>query len=475
MKQIIKYLLTISFLLFMANTCSNPTEAIEYSWDYLLTDDELLTEEDPNAPSENTSWSNWIHNNNIPIRSYNSEEFSDLQALKPYLSNKKIVQLGESGHGVRQFNNMKVRLIKYLHEELGFNIIAFESSIFECFYANQKISTFSPSYIMSRSIFGVWHTKEVRQLFDYIKETWETNDPLTLAGFDIQISSGAGVAQRPSFLRSVIYKIDSDYANQIFTLDSEYIENSNNNEYIENNIDSLLSKYNNLTNFFNEHMDTLLELYQDSTEIPMIAKQTAFSIPLYIEQQYQYYINNDYTQSTTIRDKGMADNLIYLADNVYPEEKIIVWAHNFHIRHNNQIIPEYFELKTMGYWLSQYFESEIYTVGLYMYRGEAAMNNGETYSIQPASSGSLESIFYRTRRKYCFLDLSLQQLNNCSLWIFEQITAKSWGTNDLRMILTEQYDGILFIDTVSPPQYINVSKNGTWNNYPTNNLYQIPQ
>ncbi|MCY8918822.1 erythromycin esterase family protein [Bacillus atrophaeus] len=43
---------------------------------------------------------------------------------------------------------------------------------------------------MKDSIFDVWHTEDVLELFQYIKEQKEKGDPLILTGFDIQDMPG---------------------------------------------------------------------------------------------------------------------------------------------------------------------------------------------------------------------------------------------------------------------------------------------
>ena len=142
MRNLLRKLLwiTIPYLLF--SSCSGdktpfePVELNPYPMDRLLTNDELWTKKDPNAHYVKPEWVRWIIQNHNPIRSLFCDDFSDLQFLKPLLENKRIVQLGESSHGVAQFNQAKVRLIKFLHQECGFDIIAFESPIFGCFYAN---------------------------------------------------------------------------------------------------------------------------------------------------------------------------------------------------------------------------------------------------------------------------------------------------------------------------------------------------
>jgi len=88
-------------------------------------------------------WKNWLSDNAVSLNSINPEQtgsdariapekFADLEALKPLLQDKRIVYLGESSHGAAQYNSAKTRLIQYLHQELGFNVIAFETNLGQC-------------------------------------------------------------------------------------------------------------------------------------------------------------------------------------------------------------------------------------------------------------------------------------------------------------------------------------------------------
>jgi hypothetical protein len=95
---------------------------------------------------------------------------------------------------------------------MGFDVNAFESSIFECFAANANATCGVD--ILQRSIFTVCATEEVLSLFDDIQATRRTDRPLLLAGFDTQISSARGVGDRPAFLRRVVAAIDRDYADE---------------------------------------------------------------------------------------------------------------------------------------------------------------------------------------------------------------------------------------------------------------------
>ena len=68
-----------------------------------------------------------------PIRSTDARDndYRDLQFLKELWKDKKLVLLGEQSHGEGTVFEAKVRLIKFLHEEMGFEIVAFESGLYD--------------------------------------------------------------------------------------------------------------------------------------------------------------------------------------------------------------------------------------------------------------------------------------------------------------------------------------------------------
>lgn len=432
------------------------TETVD--WAPLLNDEYLVTEADPNAPTVDAEWAEWIKDNYQIIRSIKQEDFRDLQFLKDLIGDRRLVQLGESGHGVKEFNQAKVRLIKFLHQEMGFEVISFESSVFECNYINDFSNTYSGRNLMTNSIFRVWNTLEVLELFEYIHEQSSTEYPLHLAGFDTQISSYYASAARPNFFRTIIAAMDTSYAEEVYQFDSDFLsihsDWDNRQAYVKAHKDSLISFYDGVTNFLDDNISTLLAHFNDNPHWPHIARQSAWSMKSYCEQ-IAAMADDDMLAAVRWRDRGMADNIDFLLDILYPDKKIMVWAHNYHIRHNNdQVRLTSSSNVTMGYWVADRHRDELYTIGLYMYRGQARWNSGQIYDITRASTGSLESIMYQTRKKYVFVDMLHQAETPGNSWMFQFITALSWGTYANEMVLRNQYDGILFIDTVTPPDYI---------------------
>jgi erythromycin esterase-like protein len=102
----------------------------------------------------------------------------------------------------------------------------------------------------------------------------------------------------------------------------------------------------------------------------------------------------DYFQRMAIRDRQMARNLDWLATHLYPREKIIVWAHNYHISKYNGHYPEPFlnEAVTMGGCLTadSVMARATYILGFTSFEGTAGRVYQKPYSIDKPGRNSLE-------------------------------------------------------------------------------------
>jgi erythromycin esterase len=156
--------------------------------------------------------------------------------------------------------------------------------------------------------------------------------------------------------------------------------------------------------------------------------------------------------SVGIRDWGMANNMAFLANDLYAGRKIMVWAHNFHIRHDNASTTSRFP--TMGQYLREAFRNELYTIGLSMDRGTAAQNNRTIYPINPGPENSMEWVMANSGSPTLFMDFLHQSRSDGNSWMFQSTAQRDWGTGSFLMIPRDQYDGVLFIDTVKSPAYI---------------------
>jgi erythromycin esterase len=463
-----KYVICILIIAWLLLGCQNaadvpsPTETIAPAFPADLLDDAALAiEPDPNAPLENQAWAAWIQANHHPIRSLTSEHYDDLQFLKPLLAGRIVVQLGEPAHGVAEINTLRARLVKFLHEEMAYDVIAFESGLFECYTINTQAKILTPTQMLTGSVFGIWHTTEMRALFDYIQATQATTRPLTLSGIDIQPSNRqTAAAFRPQFLRDTVAKINPAYADQVYDWDTMFLtalqDKSRDIAYWQINGAQFRAKYQALLTFLELHTEALHQAFPRAPQTPTVARQVVWSILQFID--YLQALNDPVT-ALAIRDIAMADNLGFMLNTLYPGKKVIVWAHNAHIRYHNQDVRgDAFWLgrKTMGRWMEERYFAAIYTIGFYLYRGQIASNNRQLLEVHPVKPGSLESILYRAGRKYVFVDLLHQTQEEGNEWMFKAIQANELTLEyePIRMVPRDQYDGIIFIDTVHPPEYL---------------------
>jgi len=414
------------------------------------------------AQSSGAEWIAWARDHSYPIAAtapVTDDDYADLQFFKQVIGDRRLVQLGESGHGVGQFDSAKVRLVKFFHEQMGFDVIAFESSIYECFAANAEAARANTAgaTVMIDSIFAVWWSQQTLPLFDYLVRTQSTGRPLTLAGFDSQYSSPRGVTQRPDFLKRVVAAVDETYAEQVFSFDSAFVGGlrTNATAYARLHEKDLLDGYSRLEQFLHDRREPLAKAF-GSDPSPLIAERTAHSMVEYV-RQIVASADRPSDQSDSgggaIRDAAMADNLAFLLRELYPDKKILVWAHNFHIRHANTATASNAQ-RTMGSFTVQQFRDELYTIGLYMNRGLAAFNDRTIYTISAAPAESLEWVLFNVGPPAVFVDFLHQTSEPGNDWIFKPVFTREWGLYPVFMAPREQYDGVLFIDMVTAPAYL---------------------
>jgi len=427
-------------------------------WTDLMSDSLLTIEIIPAIPSVDTNYTIWLNNkyNRIDIRSLTSKNFSDLQCFKQYIENRTLVQLGESSHSTKEYSQIKIRLIKFLHEQMGFDVIAFESGFFECFYTNENILNFTETEAIKNSIFSIWGTPMI-ELFTYIKETQSTSHPLILAGFDCQYTSANySISKRPMLLYDLISKIDNQYANKVRTFDSLTIIKFKYPwpiSYLTQYKDSIKTTYSQIISFFDQHYDSLILYYPNNVIYPQILKQSVTSTIAFLDQLLFYFNGND-PKLNEVRDSAMAANVFFLKEKLYPQKKMIIWAHNYHVANSTYQHAVDPDIKTMGIFLKDKYSTELYTIGLFMLRGKTKDDNWSIIDIPlPVSSNSLEAILYQIRKKYIFVDLLHQNYFAGNKWMYNPISAKYSGYLNESMVIKNVFDGIIFIDSSSVPVY----------------------
>lgn len=129
----------------------------------------------------------------IPIRSIDAddEDYRDLMPIADAIGGARVVGLGEARHGDGHAYKAKVRLTKFLHAVMGFDVLAWESGLFACRDMDAALREGDPSVPPDRGIYSMWRlAEEVQPLFDLGRLPSEGGRRLEMAGFDCRLSDG---------------------------------------------------------------------------------------------------------------------------------------------------------------------------------------------------------------------------------------------------------------------------------------------
>ena len=261
--------------------------------------------------------------------------------LKDELKDVQVVMLGENTHYDGNAIKTKAKIIKFLHQEMGFNTIAFESGVYDVWKAQQEIHKGEDvTYAFENSLYDFWIGKEEFQSFiDYYKLN---KNQLKLYGFDTRITGEYGRKLLLPALYTYCQKNNisftlknSDLALLLETFSSSFLFDETIIPYYEFKealtklLNKIVEKPRTEEQFYwGKVVENILALGKDnyilkSIETEMIAS-IAHIMPVR-ENQFFFYAN----AADNIRDKQMADNLLsYLKNN--PNEKIICWGASGH-------------------------------------------------------------------------------------------------------------------------------------------------
>jgi erythromycin esterase len=370
--------------------------------------------------------------------------FSNLSSFKKELENVRVVALGEGNHTMGTTFKTKVAMIKYLHDSLGFDVIAFESGLYDCKITNDSLEAEKSSQkLFFDGLFGVWNCEEVKDLYDYLVQIKQRNErPLSLLGFDNQLIRNSKKYLKADFkllfdsLRH--YSPDSIGTFRFYSILNEVIRTSN------------------FMQRFSEDDTTYFSGKLRNINL-LIDKHNLDGIPYYnFWKQLCTNIISDYTRMYykpfgAVRDSMMYENLKwYMEQNL--EKKIILWASFGHLsfepKNNNS------NDKSMGNYLKNYLKDKYYVIAFTAYKGKFGNSDKGLLSFRIKKS-TKKSIEYHIHQKYDgnYALFSLRNSQNKNYIEQNKITKVKLNRNEHTMIPFVFADAIFYIKEMHAPTY----------------------
>ncbi|HEY1494159.1 MAG TPA: erythromycin esterase family protein [Candidatus Solibacter sp.] len=356
--------------------------------------------------------------------------FEDLEALGKAIGDARIVALGEATHGTQEFRRLNQRLIEYLVRRKGFAVVAFEMNWPDTAENDRYIKT--PGAPRPRAGFP--------DLMEWMREENRAGPKVTWAGFDMQ---GVGAAADLALEYLKRYAPDSAPAADAAYAAARKIDDDHTNFFLPGASEAAGKAEAALAQFDAHRPEWIAKssaaAWRDARHA---AATVAAAAAMRVESNGFLY-----------RDRMMAKNVEWLADEAFPAEKIVLWAHNGHVWADKAV---------MGDWLRKRFGSAYYVVGTAYRRGEVSgfgvegnQNKGfGAWPVVPAPEGSGDAILSAAGMPLFFLDLrSVPRDGPLGVWLAEEhrfniaggvvpIGKESMSEGSLRA----RFDGLVFVE-----------------------------
>lgn len=393
----------------------------------------------------------WLKYNAVEVSQISPfhTDFSDLQPLKTAISDSRIVMLGEQSHGDGSTFLAKVRLIKFLHQEMGFDVVAFESGLYDCHKVWLDILYGDNALYASRTgVYEIWsRCREVEPLFEYINSVSHGPNFLEIAGFDFQFTANSRLYLVEDLEKFLYQNNGQILKNKRWSLFKEVLQNLINSEYYLPDEESKTTFYNILDAARNE-IDLFESRMNPLFQSPAFWKQMLKSIRKRAERNWM--IPYDNVAGWNIRDAQMADNLIWLYRNVYQGRKIIVWAATLHnMRNINEINTlnldaDYSEAIPMGHIAWVELRNLIYSIGFTGYKGTFYDRVKRRIINLPLSpEGSLE--YFMNEAGFDFGIIDFRYLTDDGAWLRAQLISRPHWYFQMKADWTRMLDAMFFI------------------------------
>ncbi|MFA8436019.1 MAG: erythromycin esterase family protein [Marinifilaceae bacterium] len=386
----------------------------------------------------------------IPLKSISPEfkDYHDLHEFKKLIGEAKIVLMGEATHGEGNVFEAKTRLIRFLHEEMGFDALAFESGFYSFNKIPQSIKDGDcPLECWQRSISPIWvMSQEFQPLLSYLNRTQKE---WSLTGFDCQLLG--------------------EYSSEMLLGDLYQLTEQLNYKLKEKELALLNEAINYLSESFDVPDDfNLKELNQilKTIELKLDKKDLTSSVnglPVHFwmhliynlrEVVSDYYHNHPGRKSrsefkasdSNVRDRLMAENLLYFIKH-NPGKKIICWGANDHFADQvNQLEEEELQrFKPMGSILKRDLGAEnVFILGTTCASGTYGSISEKPKELPNLKKNSLEAKLKKDL-SLTYAILPLNKKDTITSYAFDYLPVKGiWG---------KVFDAILYLKETNPTHF----------------------
>ena len=422
-------------------------------------DGELLAALPAAADPPDEAGRRWLAANAASLRTVDvadPPDDADLGLFARMVGDARIVALGESTHGTREFFQAKHRLLEYLVRAHGFTVFALEDNPHAVERLNRYVQGDSGTGAQAmRRLFGVWNTEEMLALVEWARG-WNAahpGRPLRFVGFDVQ-DHRTPVDSLRAFLQDV-------------------------EPALLPRLEALAGEYRAQRSFATPHLeDTTRARWQAQAETlwsEIAGRRAAWlaaaaSRADSVRAEWAVQSANLFRQaalfnvrlSSPERDSLLAANLEWALETLAPGERAVAWAHDIHVSRGGDRERSFNQGAQMGAFLRRRFGDGYRVFSLLTYDGTyAATRSLSDYQLIeaegfPAPPASLEGVLHALPRPAgtvgLVVDLRGAREDNEGRWLWTRRPIRHIGYAaydypfELLAVLPLEFDGVVFID-----------------------------
>lgn len=342
-------------------------------------------------------------------------DFTDLAPFADRLRDARVVVLAEPRHADREAILARARLVAWLHEELGFDVLAWEASTFGMSQLDLALDDPTRAGDDLRAI-GMPRLAasqaETRTLLDYARATRTSTHPLHLLGFDPNLNAEGELDRYRTWLfaHAEAAGVLDSAAREALTIAFDRFPKT--------------SRFAPLSAEDRAHDRALFTALRDRLAA-LGRPDDALALRSLddVDVLYRWHEAVGADRSTTtpwdehvalndVRDEAMAANVLWLLDRA-PAHRVIVWVACTHAaRAETELDPSDTRVGAaalagfvpMGEHLSRALGDELYVIAATALEGEVGSPGGPV-AIGPAPEGSLEARLAAEGTRWSLVDL----------------------------------------------------------------------
>jgi erythromycin esterase-like protein len=371
-------------------------------------------------------------------------DFRDLDFLKAEIGAARVVMLGEPTHGEGNVFEAKIRLLRFLREQMGFTTVAFESGFYDLHKAQQALEAGRPAQeAIGNSVFTTWTgAQEFQAVLPLLGKSG-----MRVAGFDPQLSgeySGDMVDELRGFLAAQkgAAAVNYDYLEEVigemgdhFALlpDAKPADFEREMGKVSRLLDKIAAGSPGTradeARFWQQNVRSLLAQARD-----------------YASKSHRALDDDSFKAiDSNPRDAQMADNLLWYMRQ-HPQEKVVCWAALPHLANRlehfqNDEIQAY---RPMGRAVKEGLGAgQVYILGTLAGGGSYGSWSEAGRPVPAPAAGSLEAELAAQPADYAFVSLKHDAPGR-------ELTTYAFEYKPLVGPWNEAVDGFLFLRTVQP-------------------------